>query len=55
MENKMVLVEGIITPEDIPRLNEMGVVEDFISGTYISQVAEFIRSRIVEASDRRSS
>ncbi len=43
---KMVLVGGIIPAEDIPKLKEMGVAEVFVSGTYISQVAEFIRSRV---------
>ncbi|MDI6874063.1 cobalamin B12-binding domain-containing protein [Candidatus Solincola sp.] len=46
VEDKMVLVGGIIPPEDIPKLKEMGVAEVFVSGTYISQVAEFIRSRL---------
>ncbi len=46
VEDKMVLVGGLIPSEDIPRLKEMGVAEVFVSGTYISQVAEFIRSRL---------
>ena len=45
---KIVLVGGIIPEGDIPKLKEMGVAEVFVSGTYISQVAEFIRSRVVE-------
>jgi methylmalonyl-CoA mutase C-terminal domain/subunit len=47
--DKMVLVGGIIPEEDIPKLKEMGVAEVFVSGTYISQVAEFIRSRLGES------
>ena len=49
VEEKMVLVGGIIPPEDIPKLKEMGVAEVFVSGTYISQVADFIRSRLGES------
>ncbi len=46
VEDKMVLVGGIIPAEDIPKLKEMGVAEVFVSGTYISQVADFIRTRL---------
>ncbi|MBC7230545.1 MAG: cobalamin B12-binding domain-containing protein [Actinobacteria bacterium] len=44
--DKLVLVGGIIPQEDIPRLKEMGVAEVFVSGTYISQVADFIRDKL---------
>jgi len=54
VEEKMVLVGGIIPPEDIPKLKEMGVAEVFVSGTYISQVADFIRSRLGESAGEPS-
>ncbi len=44
--DKLVLVGGIIPREDIPKLKEMGVAEVFVSGTYISQVADFIREKL---------
>ncbi|NPV59209.1 MAG: cobalamin B12-binding domain-containing protein [Actinobacteria bacterium] len=44
--DKLVLVGGIIPEEDIPKLKEMGVAEVFVSGTYISQVADFIREKL---------
>ena len=44
--DKLVLVGGIIPEEDVPRLKEMGVAEVFVSGTYISQVADFIRNAL---------
>jgi methylmalonyl-CoA mutase C-terminal domain/subunit len=43
----MVLVGGIIPEEDIPRLKEMGVAKVFVSGTYISQVSDFIINNLV--------
>lgn len=44
--DKMVLVGGVIPAEDIPKLKEMGVDEVFISGTYITQVADHIKERL---------
>ncbi|RJP27026.1 MAG: cobalamin B12-binding domain-containing protein [Actinobacteria bacterium] len=44
--DKMVLVGGIVPDEDIPRLKEMGVAEVFVSGTYITQVAEYIKDKL---------
>jgi len=44
--DKLVLVGGIIPEEDIPKLKEMGVAEVFVSGTYITQVAEYIKERL---------
>ena len=43
---KMVLVGGIIPEEDVPKLKEMGVEEVFVSGTYIAQVADFIKEKL---------
>lgn len=39
----VLVVGGVIPPEDIPRLKEMGVAQVFGPGTPISEVAEFIR------------
>ena len=44
--DKMVLVGGMIPVEDVPKLKEMGVAEVFISGTYITQVADFIKEKL---------
>ncbi len=44
--DKMVLVGGMIPDEDVPRLKEMGVSEVFVSGTYITRVAEYIKERL---------
>lgn len=44
--DKMVLVGGVIPDEDIPRLKEMGVDEVFVSGTYITQVADYIKEKL---------
>ncbi len=44
--DKLVLVGGIIPEEDIPKLKEMGVAEVFVSGTYITQVADYIREKL---------
>ncbi len=46
LENKMVIVGGIIPEEDIPKLKEMGVAEVFVSGTFISEVAEYIQKNV---------
>ncbi len=46
LESKMVIVGGIIPEEDIPKLKEMGVAEVFVSGTFISEVADFIQKNI---------
>jgi len=44
--DKMVLVGGVIPDEDVPKLKEMGVDEVFVSGTYITRVAEHIKERL---------
>ena len=44
--DKMVLVGGVIPEEDVHKLKEMGVAEVFISGTYITQVADFIKEKL---------
>jgi methylmalonyl-CoA mutase C-terminal domain/subunit len=40
--DKVVFVGGLIPPEDIPKLKEMGVAEVFVSGTSISGIMERI-------------
>ena len=47
--DKMVLVGGVIPEEDVAKLKEMGVAEVFISGTYITQVADFIKEKLALA------
>ncbi len=44
--DKLVLVGGIVPEEDIPKLKEMGVAEVFVSGTYITQVADYIKEKL---------
>jgi len=39
----ILIVGGVIPPEDVPVLKEMGVAEVFGPGTPISQTADFIR------------
>lgn len=39
----ILIVGGVIPPEDVPMLKEMGVSEVFGPGTSISQMVEFIR------------
>ncbi|MCS7233201.1 MAG: cobalamin B12-binding domain-containing protein [Synergistetes bacterium] len=43
LNNVILIVGGVIPPEDIPTLKEIGVSEVFGPGTPISQVVEFIR------------
>lgn len=42
----LLLVGGNIPEKDIPQLKGMGVVEVFVGGTPIKNIAEFIHSRI---------
>lgn len=52
LQDKMVIVGGLIPEEDIPKLKEMGVAEVFVSGTFISTVAEFIRNQLEQEGDK---
>ncbi len=44
--DKMVIVGGIIPPDDIVKLKEMGVAEVFISGTSIKEISKYIRDKL---------
>ncbi|AIY89801.1 cobalamin B12-binding domain-containing protein [Geoglobus acetivorans] len=44
----VVLVGGIIPPEDIPKLKEMGVAEVFIPGTPMYEIIDFIKRSVGE-------
>lgn len=43
---RLVVLGGVISEEDIPKLKEMGVDEVFTSGTQMKEISEFIRSRL---------
>ncbi len=45
-----VLVGGIIPPQDIPVLKEMGVLEVFPSGSSIESITQFIRENVQKRS-----
>ena len=42
----LVLVGGVVPEADVPALKQMGVAGVFISGTPVSQVAQFIRHEL---------
>lgn len=44
----IVLVGGIIPPEDIPKLKEMGVAEVFTPGTPMYEIIDFIKKSVRE-------
>jgi methylmalonyl-CoA mutase, C-terminal domain len=46
VEEKLVIVGGIIPPADVPKLKEMGVTEVFTSGTSVKQIAQFIKDKV---------
>jgi methylmalonyl-CoA mutase C-terminal domain/subunit len=46
VEEKMVIVGGIIPPADMVRLKEMGVSEVFTSGTSIKHISQLIRDKV---------
>ncbi|WP_299979936.1 cobalamin B12-binding domain-containing protein [Desulfobacula sp.] len=43
-EDIIVMVGGVVSDDDIPKLKEMGVSEVFTSGSSIQSIAEFIHS-----------
>jgi len=43
-EDIIVLVGGVVSDDDIPKLKKMGVSEVFTSGSSIQSIAEFIHS-----------
>lgn len=43
-EDIIVIVGGVVSDDDIPKLKEMGVSEVFTSGSSIQSIAEFIHS-----------
>ena len=46
IKDKVVFVGGLIPKEDIPKLEEMGVAEIFVSGASISSIVECINNCI---------
>jgi len=44
-----IIVGGVIPPEDIPRLKEMGVFEVLMPGTPLSKVVEIFKRAVGEA------
>lgn len=45
-ENILVVAGGVIPPEDVPALKEIGVAEVFGPGTPISRMVEFLRQAV---------
>ena len=43
MDNTMVVFGGIILPDDVPRLKEIGVAEYFPPGTDLDSIVNFIK------------
>jgi len=44
--DKMVIVGGVISPDDTLKLKGMGVAEVFTSGTSIRQISQFIKDKV---------
>ena len=47
MDHVLVLVGGIIPPEDVPKLREMGVYKVYGPGTPTRQIVEDIRRAVL--------
>jgi len=52
IEDKVILVGGIIPQADVGKLKEMGVAEVFIPGTSIKTIAAFIKHRFSQSANR---
>jgi methylmalonyl-CoA mutase C-terminal domain/subunit len=48
LEDVLLLVGGVIPPQDVPRLLEAGVDGVFVAGTPLETVVSFIRGRVSE-------
>jgi len=46
MQDKLVLVGGVIPKDDIPKLKELGVAEVFRPGTSMKMIMDFIRNKV---------
>ena len=46
IQDILIIGGGIIPEEDIPFLKEKGISEIFVSGTMVSEIAEYIRGNI---------
>ena len=46
IQDVLIIGGGIIPEEDIPFLKEKGISEIFVSGTMVSEIAEYIRGNI---------
>ena len=46
IQDVLIIGGGIIPEEDIPFLKERGINEIFVSGTMVSEIAEYIRGNI---------
>ena len=51
IENKLVVVGGVIPNKDIPTLKEIGVSGVFPGGTYFDEIIEFINGKCSEVRD----
>ena len=50
IEDKLVIVGGVIPREDIPRLKEMGVAEVFPVGTPFEEIVQFLNRTVKKES-----
>jgi methylmalonyl-CoA mutase, C-terminal domain len=46
LDDVLLVVGGVIPPEDIPTLKEMGVDEDFSAGSLTEQIITYIRNNV---------
>lgn len=46
IQDVLIIGGGIIPEEDIPFLKEKGISEIFVSGTMVSEIAEYIRGNV---------
>jgi methylmalonyl-CoA mutase C-terminal domain/subunit len=46
LQGVLVVAGGVIPPEDIPTLKEMGIDEVFVAGTLTAPIVEFIRQNV---------
>jgi methylmalonyl-CoA mutase C-terminal domain/subunit len=47
MDNILVIVGGIIAPDEIPALKDAGVAEVFHPGTKLSSIVEFVKENVI--------
>jgi len=46
LNDVLLIAGGVIPPEDIPTLKEMGIDEVFVAGSLTQPIVEYIQSRV---------